>query len=147
MEGREQRLLAHGFAGFIATVRGDELKYGRTTMYALNSGTAHREFWFCGGKEIEVAETLVDRGYLFWGHNKVTVGVTVEGLKALIASEAWSDILQEHSVEDIREAAAEILGRGLKSVQEVHALLGESGIETTLGPCSVWLTAGSQKGR
>jgi len=101
--GDEAKALAHTFAVWIRTVRGDESINGFNTDRSKEDGTVYREFWHPYPKE-PVAE-LVASGYLFWGNEKVTVGVTRRGLSALKATPQFAQIKDEFPEEDI--AAAE----------------------------------------
>lgn len=76
-------VLTRALAGWIRTVRGDEPEFGITTERAKDDGTVYREFWPPYRKRLPSVEGLIQKGLLFWGANKVTVGITTKGLGVL----------------------------------------------------------------
>ena len=115
-------VLFHALAGWIRTVRGDKPTFGRSTSSARGSGSIYREFWqpFEGGEAI--VEDLIRRGFLFWGHNQVSVGLTRQTVHILDNSTSlrrlnpdfahdWSRFCGEYTSEEIEAAmiVAELL--------------------------------------
>ena len=106
MSHEESRMLAHAFAGWIRTVRGDELRYGRSTAGCIENGTVHREFWHPGQKkpQKDALTRLVQRRYLFRNHMNVSVGITAKGVEAVKRSPEFDLVKREFSEQDIQDA-------------------------------------------